>query len=463
MLLALALLGTVTPQEPDRLELEPFEDPSGHLGVRGVYRVRENRELESGPWLELDLVVLLATGLEPEPDPIFVLHGGPGGAATTLWRGHVNSPLRDRRDIVFVDQRGTGGNHALRCPDTGTLDPGFDPAHFRACMAELSERYDLTQYTTPIAAHDLNEVREALGYDKINLTGGSYGTRMALVAMREHPQMVRTAVLDGVAPISFTNPLYHAASAQRTWDLIVEECRSTEARREAFGDLDAKLHAVLKRLEEEPAEVTLSDPASGEVITVTLTRQGFAEALRTLMYYMDGNRSVPDAVCRAYEGDYGIFVRRGLAVSRSIRRTIAMGMLFSVTCPEDVARIDPKLIEGLTSSTFLGDGRVRNQSAICEFWPKGDVGEAYGEEVSVAIPTLVLSGTHDPVTPPEFGEACARALPHSLHLTVPGCHGVARSGCLPEIVSAFLDAGTVRGLDTSCIDGMTMPPFAVSR
>ena len=187
---------------PDLLELEPFMDGSGKEALRGVYRVRENRAHGTGPWLELDLVVLLATGLDPAPDPIFILHGGPGAAASGAYRGYMTSWMRERRDIVLVDQRGTGGNHALRCPlddedPQSYLSPGFDEDFFRDCMQHLGEAHDLTQYTTPLAAHDLNEVRLALGYEQINLIGGSYGTRMALVAMREHPEMVRTALLDG--------------------------------------------------------------------------------------------------------------------------------------------------------------------------------------------------------------------------------------------------------------------------
>ena len=468
LLLACLCPSVATAQDeapPDLLELEPFRDPSGAEALRGVYRVRENRELGTGPWLELDLVVLLATGPDPAPDPIFFLHGGPGAPATTAWRGGVNSSLRARRDLVYLDQRGTGGNHRLACPveedhPQSYLTPGFDVEHLRACLADLSQGRDLTQYTTPIAAHDLNEVRLALGYETINLIGGSYGTRMALVAMREHPEMVRTAILDGVAPLGFTNPLFHAASAQRCWDLIVEECRATPARVEAFGDLDAKLHEVLARLEETPAEVEVTDPRTGDPVTVTLSREAFAEALRTLMYYMGGNRQVPQAICRAHEGDYRLFAERGLAVNRSLRNLLAFGMLLSVTCPEDVARIDPETIPQHTAGTFLGDIRVRRQLAICEFWPKADVGEDYGAEVTVDIPTLVLSGTHDAVTPPEFGQVAADALPRSLHVVVPGCHGVRTSACVSSIVDEFLETASV-DLDTSCVESMRMPPFAV--
>lgn len=454
-------------QEPDLLELEPFVDSAGKDALRGVYRVRENRTAGTGPWLELDLVVLLATGSSSVDDPIFYLFGGPGGPATGAVGGFVDSPLRERRDIVFVDQRGTGGNHRLACPYEDTdpqsyLTPGFEEDHYRACLERLEAEFDLTQYTTPIAAHDLNEVRAALGYERVNLMGGSYGSRMALVTLREHPEMVRAAVLDGVAPISFTNPLFHAWAAQRGWDQIALECRSTPARIEAFGDLDAKFHKILERLEEEPAQVAVRDPNSGKSVTVTLTRDAFCEALRTLMYYTGGNRQVPDAVCKAYEGDYAPFAQRGLGINRALRQMLAMGMLLSVTCPEDLARIDPATIPRWTKGTFLGDIRVQRQMALCEFWPKGEVGEDYGEPVSVDVPTLLLSGTHDPVTPPEFGAAAAEHLPNSLHLVVPGCHGVGRSGCLPELVSAFLDAGSVEALDASCIESMSMPPFAVS-
>jgi len=205
-----------------RLKLEEHTDPTtGTTILHGTFGVFENRARGEGRTIELHVMVLKATGHDPEHDPIFWLHGGPGAAATNNASGFARSWMREKRDIVLVDQRGTGRSNPLQVGLPGSddnlqgyLDPVFQPEPFRAALKELSQIADLTQYTTLVAMDDLDEVRAALGYDTINLTGGSYGTRAALVYMRRHPETVRTVILNGVAPIAFKNPLFHAAAAQ---------------------------------------------------------------------------------------------------------------------------------------------------------------------------------------------------------------------------------------------------------
>ena len=459
-------------QDPDDLplsllELETFKDPTGAQALRGLYRVFEDREHLTGKLLELELVVLLATGPDPAPDPIFMIAGGPGQAASTTWRGALRSPLRERRDLVFVDQRGTNGNHALRCKVSGSsddlqgyLDPLFDPEAFRECMRDLSQHADLSLYSTNIAADDLDEVREALGYEKINLQGGSYGTRASLVYMRRHPDRVRTAILNGVAPIAFTNPLFHAQAAQLGLQRILEECAADPVANAAFPNLGEEIQEILANLRREPVTVPIRHPVSGDPVELRMTRDAFAEALRVMMYYTPTNRQVPLMVHRAREGDFTPFAELALRSNRGIRDQLALGMLLSVTCSEDVARIDEESVVAATTGTFLGDVRVRAQMAVCEFWPHSDVGDDYGDPVTSEAPVLVLSGTHDPVTPPIWGTEAASHMPNSRHLIVPGAHGVAGSACLQGIILEFLESGTVEGLDASCIEKMRMPAFA---
>lgn len=453
-------------QEESRLSLTSYTDPASGTELRlGTFRVYENRASQRGRTIDLNIVVLPALGPEPAPDPIFMLAGGPGQAATSFAAGSAKSWMRGERDIVLVDQRGTGRSNPLRVPLAGSddnlqgyLDPIFQEEIFRAALKDLEKKADLTQYTTPVAMDDLNEVRAALGYEKINLMGGSYGSRAALVYLRRHPKTVRCAVLNGIAPISFTNPLYHARSAQAGLELIFAECKSSHARRKVFGDLDRKFRTILKRLEKKPAEVTISHPVTTKNVTVQLTREAFGEALRVMMYYMDTNRLVPSCILRAYEGDFRPFAQRGLESNRRLRNMLCFGMLMSVVGSEDIPRIDPDSIPRETRGTFLGDGRVRRQAAIAAFWPCGDIPPEYGEPVRSDVPVLLLSGTHDPVTPPRFGEEAARHLKNSLHLIVPGAHGVG-GPVIDAIVKDFLNRGTTKGLDTSKIKEIHLPPF----
>ncbi|MCZ6598065.1 MAG: alpha/beta hydrolase [Planctomycetota bacterium] len=468
ILVTAILVWTVALQDAPALELAPCPGTHADDGVLcGTYEVFEDREARTGKKLGLDVIVLKATGPDPQADPIFVLAGGPGLNATRLEGGYRNSWLRRERDIVFVDQRGTGGNHKLDCVLPGDdgdlqsiLELAFQVQYFAPCLEELQERANLELYTTPIASDDLDEVRAALGYEKINLIGGSYGTRASLVYMRRHPESVRTAILDGVAPIAFTNPLFHAWGSQQALELVFAECAGDPACAAAFPELAQELEVVLSRLDAEPARVTVRVAGTDEEIELQLTRGAFGGSLRLMLYYLGGNRRVPLLIHRAYEGDYKPFVLEAIRGNRSIRNLVAMGMLLCVTCVEDVARIDPETIPRWTDGTFSGDARVRAQIEICEIWPRGKIPEDYGDPVRSKAPTLVLSGTLDPVTPPFWGAEAASHLENGLHLVVPGCHGVMRSGaCMRSIVAQFLADGSIDGLDTACIEELELPPF----
>jgi pimeloyl-ACP methyl ester carboxylesterase len=434
----------------------------------GKHTVYEDRVARSGRTIDLNIVVVPAKSKNPRPDPVFYLAGGPGQGATTVAGRWLNAWQREERDIVFVDQRGTGRSNPLNCEmpggdadAQGYLDPVFTVEVFEPCRKKLEQIADLRLYTTPIAMDDLNEVREALGYGTINVMGGSYGTRASLVYMRRHPETVRTAILNGVAPIAFRNPLYHAYEAQQVLDKTLDECEKDEACHAAFPNIKGEFEEVMARLQHGPATITVTDATTGGKTTIGLTRYTFAEALRTTMYYMPRARSVPLLIHRAYEGDFEFFATLGLATGKAIVDMLQFGMLLSVTCPEDLARIDPDEIPALTDDTFLGDHRVRNQMEACSIWPQGEVPADYGEPVSVDVPTLVLSGSLDPVTSVRWGEEAASHLPNSLHLAVPGAHGVG-GPCINAIARDFLETASVKELDTACVANMKLPPFRLT-
>jgi pimeloyl-ACP methyl ester carboxylesterase len=453
-----------TKARSDRLHLVTRDDPRLGRISRGTYTVFENRAAASGRTLELDVVVLHARAASPAPDALFLLAGGPGQDATMLVEPWIDAPIRVERDVVLVSQRGTGGSMRLACAfgsddDLQTyLGPIFQPDVFRACLAELSARADLTQYSTASAMDDLDEVRAALGYAKIDLYGGSYGTRAALVYMRQHPETVRCAILEGVAPLAFTNPLYHAREAQAALERIFAECDGTPECHAAFPELRAEFEAVLARLAAEPVTVAVAHPETGERVDVRLSRTDFAEALRVLLYSLPTSRQVPMLVDRAAQGDFEPFASAAIDSNRALRRSLAFGMLLCVTCSEDVARIDPSSIARETDGTFLGGDRVRQQQAVCAFWPRSTLPDGFAEPVRVDVPTLVLSGTIDPVTSPRWGEEAARHLSHALHLVVPGAHGI-DDPCVDSIRAAFLDDPDIAALDTSCVTAMRLPPF----
>jgi pimeloyl-ACP methyl ester carboxylesterase len=449
-----------------RLVLKATEHdlPRGKIS-QGSYAVYEDREANSGRMIHLDLVILHTTGSDPKPDPLFYLAGGPGQANVGIFRAYLESWIRQDRDIVFVNVRGTGGDNNLQCQlhggDSniqGYLEDPFDAQEFEACREELSQSFDLTKYSTPVAMDDLNDVREALGYKQINLIGSSGGTRSSLIYMRRHPETVRSAILIGVAPLALRNPLYHSAGAQHALDLLFEECSEDSPCSEAFPNLEEEFWTVLERLEDGPVQVEIAHPVTEEVVEVRISLHAFTEAIRSMMYSVRLSRRVPLYIHRAFLGDFKPITEMVIRLERGSQLGLSLGLLLCVTCSEDVARIRPEDIEKETRGSYRGDVRVRSQMAVCGIWPKTELPENYADPVEVDTPVLLFSGTMDPVTPPRWGEEAARHLPNSLHVVVPGAHGVFGI-CIDNIMREFLTKGSARDIDISCVQTMTLLPF----
>jgi pimeloyl-ACP methyl ester carboxylesterase len=337
--------------------------------------------------------------------------------------------------------------------------------YVKRCREELSSKADLTQYTSASAADDLDDVRAWLGYPKIDLFGLSYGTRLALVYMRRHGEHVRSAVLMGVAPPSHRLPLYLARDAQRVMDLLLDECAADAECHGAFPRVREELAELKIRLAGAPASAEYTASGSGAAITVEIRGDVFAEKIRKLMYDPPGSRRVPMIVHRAAQGDFRPYLNAAIPADRTAPDFVADGLYLSVTCAEDVPRIDPAEIAGLTVGTFLGDYRVFQQRRACEMWPRGKAPADAGAPVESAVPTLLLSGFMDPITPPSWGDEVARRLPNGRHVVIRHhAHvpdGLTHMECLDGMILGFLDKGEAASLDVSCADGMLPPPFVL--
>jgi len=373
---------------------------------------------------------------------------------------------RRRHDVVCVDQRGTGKSNRLAIFQAKTpgyyLSEMYPVDYVKEMRHALEQRADLTKYTTSIAMDDLDDVRAWLGYDRINLVGLSYGTRAALVYMRQHPDHVHSAILLGVAPTDLKMPLHHAESGARAMDLLLGECEQDASCHAAFPQIRDDWKNVLAQLEKQPARVEYSPPGKAAATTVEIQRGVFAEKIRTWMYQPDQAARIPLIVHRAANGDYAPFLQR--AIAPSIPDFVADGMYLSVTCAEDVPFIDPKEAEKLTTGNPFGNYRVFQQTRACGMWPRGEIPTDFLEPVRSNAPVLIFSGNMDPVTPPKYGEQVASHLPNSRHIIVPeaghGVDGLSDSGCIDRIAIEFLDKGDAKNLDVSCIEQMKRPPFA---
>jgi len=420
----------------------------------GTYEVFENREARSGRKIPLKIVVLPATGPERAPDPVFFLEGGPGGSATIDAAELAQDPVRARRDMVLIDTRGTGESAALNCRlwgDGTRLDRIFPLDAVAACRDELQKRADLTQYTTAAAVDDVDEARRYLGYDKVNLYGASYGTYVAQIFLARHPDAVRTVALSSVVRPGEPAPLYHARNAQKALELLARDCAAEPACHAAFPRFLEEVSTVLDRLAKQPVKVTVDNPENGKPVEVQLTRSAAADALRWALYSAEPASQVPLRVHLAAAGDYRELARAAVRLRAVLQQYLALGLLFSVTCAEDLPRIDPAEIPAATRGTFYGDDRVRDQLAACRIWPHAPLPPGSGSLVRSEVPVLLFSGERDPVTPPEDAATVAKGFPNGLLVRIPaGTHAGAGS-CQERLIADFIERGNPQGLDLSCI------------
>ena len=433
----------------------------------GKLTVFENRETRTGRTIDLNIVVLPAFDQKTKADPLFDLAGGPGASSVNA-AGFYAGPgkaYRRRHDVVCVDQRGTGQSNRLAIPREKTpqyyVSEMYPIDYVKQMRHALEQRADLTKYTTSIAMDDLDDVRARLGYDRINLFGGSYGTRAALVYMRQHPDHVRSAILLAVAPTDLKMPLHHSESGARAMDLLLGECERDPPCHAAFPQISDDWKNVLEQLEKQPARVEYSPPGKAAPTTIEIQRGVFGEKIRSWMYGRDKAARIPLIIHHAANGDFASFLQQ--AIAPSIPDFVADGMYLSVTCAEDVPFITPEEATKLTAGNPFGNYRVFQQTRACGMWPRGEIPTDFHGPVSSNAPVLIFSGNLDPVTPPKYGEEVAKYLPNSRHVIVPeaghGMDGLSDQECVDRLIIEFMDKGSAKDLDVSCVGRMAPPPF----
>lgn len=458
-----------TAQLRDVLEdCRPGEGPRGALC--GGVPVFEDRQGRTGRKIELNVVVYPALSRDPRPDPVFFLAGGPGQAATATGSlfARVFRDAREQRDFVFVDQRGTGKSNGLHCDlDSDDLRSALADEHAIDGLRQCLEGYDADprHYTTPVAMDDLDEVRSTLGYQSINLWGGSYGTRAALVYLRRHGEHVRSVVLDGAVPLGMTLPASFLDDNQRALELTLAACETDDFCRARFPDLRRKLGLLLERLERQPIAVRVMHPRTGEPVEFDLLRSAFLSAIRGALYSTDVASLIPMVIDMAHEGDFaGVIALALVGESAPDEHRSGLGMFFSVICAEDWPWFDREEWRTARRGGFRDDSIPEVWGRVCAFWPHVPLGGTYHEPVRSKVPALVLSGALDPVTPPRWGEKVLEGLTEARHVVVPGvAHGTSFSGCVPSLVSDFIHGASAEKLDIGCVNELKRSPFFVTK
>lgn len=478
-LLALPALAAPAPaQEPGPAEVGPFptlesDAPAGTGevadcrvgpaadGIRcGVFRVREDRQARAGRTVDLHFVVLEATDAAARTDdPVLFFAGGPGVPATPAAGELVRflGEMRRARDLVLVDLRGIGGpTGGLTCdvPYPGGLRSRFGSIfatdHLAACRDSLSRRADLRLYTTPLSVDDLEELRRWLGYGKVNLFGGSYGTRVVQVYLRRYPEAVRTAVMNGVTPVSRAGYVRTSPNLQEALERVIRECGERPTCAEAYPDLEGKLERAFGRFADGPIRVEVD----GDTVPFHAADLGYA--LRGLLY--GRSAEVPYRIAQAARGEMGELVAYYLERTSWVSSDdgTATGNHLSVICAEDVRPVTDEDVRRAAAGTFLRGHVITSYRAACDVWPDAELPADFFELVRSEAPTLLISGERDPVTPPDGAELVARGLATHRHVVVPnGGHGPMNPCLLGEIVR-FVEAGSLEAMDLSCLS--EVPP-----
>ena len=461
-----------------RISLQPCEVPGTQTDVKekalcGTYEVFEDRTRKSGRTIAIKILVFPATGKDKAPDPLFYIPGGPGSSATedAPYVAQEFAAIRERRDLVFVDQRGTGGSNPLNCEFFNSSDlrsylsDYFPLEEVRKCRAQLEPKADLHLYTTSIAMDDLDDVRRGLGYEQINLLGGSYGTRATQVYLRNHQSHVRAIILHGVSPTNQFMPRDFPQHTERALNGVLDECIADEACRTAFPKLRDEVKKVLDRLLSGPVAIDMKRPGASESVRVELSRNLVGEAIRYMLYQAGAASRIPLFLHLAAQSNFMPLAESAIFYRQQIVASGSNGMYLSVTCAEDLPMIKPGEGENNGTNTFLGDYRLQQQRAACALWPRGSVPNNYAEPTRSKVPALILTGQWDPVTPPAYGDTAARSLPNSLHVIVPhgghGFNGLDGIDCIDRLILTFINSGTTKGLDTSCVGKIRRQGFVL--
>ncbi|MBS0215061.1 MAG: alpha/beta fold hydrolase [Proteobacteria bacterium] len=426
--------------------------------------VPENRSEPNGRKIDLRIAwVPVDEDADQHDDPVFLIAGGPGQSAVDSYStlAPVFQGVLNQRDVILVDQRGTGGSNKLACDAGDESATAPDAAAMlrqtAACVDALSKHADLRQYGTTEAVADLDAVRSAIGARQINLYGVSYGTRVAQQYAMRHPQQTRSIVLDSVVPNSLHLSNIFARNLDDALALQFGVCTKDPQCKARFGDPRAELGTLLETLRKAPPQVSYRDPLSGEQKTEALNADEVAGLVRMFAYMPAIASILPLQIHEAAQGRYAGLKALTSMLHTQMKDQMAMGMQLSVVCSEDAGQA-PATVQD-DSGTVLGNDMARFMTQACTQWPKGKVPADFHNALTTSVPALVLEGQFDPVTPPRYGEEVAKSLPNGRLLVLNGQgHNVITAGCMPRLFAKFIETADAKSLDAKCLDALSPTP-----
>ena len=443
----------------------------GRRGIGGVgtarawctsFDVPEDWSSPAGRHIGLRVAIVRSGALRSDRDPVVFLDGGPGGAATEDYPAIAPAlaPLRKRRDILLIDQRGTGGSNALGCQPAqnagaptaappGGREIAASAALVQQCLAALRTHAAPEHYTTSDAIRDLEAVRQALGAPQFNLLGISYGTRVAQQYAAHYPGSVRSVVLDSAVPNTLALGSEHARNLEQVLKSLFARCDADDPCRKSFGDAYAILYQLRDRLRVRPQTLTVRDPASYQPLQLDFGAQDLAAVVRIDAYSPLTAALLPLTLSQADHGNFEPLVSQRKWIADDLGSQITGGMELSVVCAEDADLLAPRPED---AATLMGNEQITKILSACSLWPRGARPADFHLPLVSAVPVLILAGQYDPVTPPAYGSAMLPTLSNARLLLAPGQgHVVIGAGCMPRLVDQFVDQLMPHSLDDRCL------------
>ncbi len=470
----LAFLPVVAAAQQPTLELEDCRISAGPafpgINAKCAEMTRpENPDDPDGATITLKVAVVPALDLDPMPDPVVPIAGGPGQGSISMYaqQRRAFEPLRRNRDILLIDQRGTGESSTMGCPvDEDVVEGVFSTEETTRLSAECLEQlpHDPRYFTTSVAVRDIDAVREALGYPALNLYGVSYGSRVAQHYARRFPETTRTVIIDGVIPPDLPLGPDIAIESQKALDSVIDRCTEEPACAAAFPDLADTFDVLLADLEANPRQVTVLNPISGSPEEITFGTVQMGAALRLMLYSPDSISMIPLMINAAANDNFTPLAASMLMVVGSLGESLSIGMHNSVMCTEDVPRYASMGFDASQlDDTYMGPMQFEALNAICAAWPEGFIDDDLHELLEVDMPVLLLSGTADPITPPDYALRSMVKLKNARHIVgVKQGHGQVAVGCMPYLLADFVEAADTAAVDDSCFQERShVMPFLV--
>ncbi len=432
-----------------------------------VFTTAENPAAPQGRQIQLQVMVVPAISPLPEPDPFVILVGGPGQAATmdALPILPIFQGISANRDIVLIDQRGTGKLSPFNCDfgEESTSEASstqllleIQTQYLQDCLAAIDAQPQY--YTTDIAVQDLDAIRAYLGYSQLNLWGVSYGTRVALAYLKYFPATTRTVVIDGVAPPGIL-PLQAARDGGRALSTVMALCAAELECAAVFPLLETHYAELMQRYV-VPVDISVRDQTTGLMKNIELSSAVIQSNLFMMLYSRELTRLLPLFIEQLYQGNF-----QGLNAMTSNESAGNIGMHYSVICSEDLPLIAAADLAAAQAddSIFVYDLLVASRVEGCKVWPSRTLAPDFFTPVVSDKPVLIFSATQDPVTPQRWGDLVAATLSNSRHLVATGVgHGVFAYGCAAELITEFVDSAALQDLDTDCLNTLATRPFFVT-